>query len=112
MRNFYEKAVEDAQIGPFFVHELGDDMQSEEWVEHIELLADFWLAKMLGEDTYYGNFIGAHVKLPRIEKEHFDIWLELFCEAADGVYEPLLAEKFKAMGRLFSQQFLTTNKKI
>lgn len=112
MTLFYEKAVEDKDIGPFFIHELGDNMQDEDWVEHIELLADFWLAKMLGENTYYGNFIGAHVKLPRIEKEHFTIWLKLFSEAADIVYVPEIAERFKKKGLTFSKQFLTTTKKI
>jgi len=112
MRLFYERAVEDEQIGPFFTHELGDDMQDEDWVEHIELLADFWLAKLNGEDTYYGNFVGAHVKLPTIKPHHFNIWLELFSQAADEVYVSQTAERFKKMGLAFSKQFLTTTKKI
>jgi len=112
MRLFYEKAIKDASIGPFFVHELGDDLDEEDWVEHIELLADFWLAKMLGENTYYGNFIGAHVKLPRINEEHFAVWVELFSQTADEVYTQELATAFKKKGLMFSKQFLTTDKKI
>ena len=112
MRHFYEQAVLDPQIGPFFIHELGDDMDDEDWVEHIELLADFWLAKMLGHDTYYGNFVGAHVKLPRIKREHFDIWLRLFSLSADFVYTTEIAERFKKIAKVFTQQFLTTSKKI
>lgn len=112
MRHFYESAIKDEHIGPFFIHELGDDMEDEDWEEHIELLADFWLAKMLGHDTYYGNFVGAHVKMPRIQKEHFTIWLELFSLSADSVYTPEIAQRFKKVANIFTQQFLTTNKKI
>ena len=112
MTLFYEKAIEDEKIGPFFIHELGDDMTNEDWIHHIDLLADFWLAKILGENTYYGNFIGAHVKLPRMYKEHFVIWLRLFSQTADEVYVPAIAEQFKNKGTQFSQEFLNTNKKI
>lgn len=112
MTSFYEKAIEDQEIGPFFINELGDDITSEEWIDHIELLSDFWLAKLLGEDTYYGNFIGAHVKMPHIRKESFIRWLELFSVTADEVYVPEIAELFKKKGVQFSKQFETSKKKI
>lgn len=112
MTVFYEKAIQDDILGPFFIDEIGDDMQSEDWVEHIELLADFWLAKILGEDTYYGNFVGAHVKMPHIKKESFVRWLELFSETADEVYIPKVAEQFKKKGVQFSKQFLNRTKNI
>jgi len=112
MTSFYEKAMDNEKLGPFFRHELGDDMQSEDWIEHIDLLADFWLAKILGENTYYGNFIGAHIKLPRIEKEHFASWLELFFIAADEVYIPEIAEVFKKKGVAFSKEFMNSKLKI
>jgi hemoglobin len=112
MTPFYERAIEDKSIGPFFIHELGHDMQEEDWIHHIELLADFWLAKLNGENTYYGNFIGAHVKLPRMHKEHFTVWIALFSQAADEVYTPEVAERFKKKGIEFSKQFLNTTKKI
>lgn len=112
MRDFYENAILDPEIGHFFLNELGDNLDDEDWVEHIELLADFWLAMMLGEDTYYGNFIGAHVKLPRIFAQHLDIWLFLFAKSADAVYVPDIATAFKKKAHIFSKQFLTTSKKI
>lgn len=112
MRAFYEKAIEHEELGPFFTNELGDDMKDEEWVDHIELLADFWLAKILGEDTYYGNFVGAHVKMPRIQKENFDQWVELFSLTADEVYIPDIAVVFKKKGLQLSKQFATSKKKI
>ncbi len=112
MTSFYEKAIDDKLLGPYFIHELGEDIRDEEWIDHIELLADFWLAKMLGEDTYYGNFVGAHVKMPHITKESFAQWLELFSQTTDEVYTSEIATKFKKKGVQFSKQFINSSKKI
>ncbi|MDF1875846.1 group III truncated hemoglobin [Sulfurimonas sp. SAG-AH-194-I05] len=106
MTVFYEKAMEDEELGPFFINELGDDIKDEDWVHHIDLLADFWLSELLGESTYYGNFIGAHIKLPRIKKEIFATWLKLFSTAADDVYVPELAITFKKKGVRLSKEFM------
>ena len=112
MTSFYEKAMKNEVLGPFFIDEIGDDIQSEDWIEHIELLEDFWLAKLLNKDTYYGNFVGAHVKLPHIKIESFSIWLDLFGQTADEVYVPKVADQFKKKGIAFSKQFLNRTKNI
>lgn len=112
MTSFYEKAIEDDILGPYFTHELGDDMASEDWVHHIDLLADFWLAKILGEKTYKGNFIGAHIKLPQISRESFARWLELFSVSVDEVYISEIADVFKEKGIVFSKQFINNKLKI
>ena len=110
MTVFYKKAMKDEVLGPFFIHEIGDDITSEEWIDHIDLLADFWLAKLLGENTYIGNFIGAHIKLPHIGRDSFMKWLELFSASAYEVYEPSLATRFKEKGIAFSEEFMSTLK--
>lgn len=112
MTLFYEKAIEDEVLAPFFVDQLGHDLTEEEWIEHIELLADFWLAKIVGENTYRGNFIGAHAKIPHMKKETFDVWLDLFAIIADQVYVPEVADVFKKKGQQFAQQFIHTKLKI
>jgi len=112
MTLFYEKAVEDEMLAPFFLDQLGHDLKDEEWIEHIELLADFWLAKIVGENTYRGNFIGAHAKIPHMKKETFARWLEIFSVTADEVYVPEVAEVFKKKGNQFAQQFINTKLKI
>lgn len=112
MTSFYEKAIHDQELSPFFIDEIGDDLTSEDWIEHIELLADFWLAKLLGENTYYGNFVGAHVKMPHIKREHFARWLELFSQTADEVYLPDIAEPFKKKGVELVKEFFSSTKKI
>lgn len=108
MTVFYEKAIVDKEIGHFFTNELGDNLKDEDWIEHIDLLADFWLAKLLGEDTYIGNFIGAHIKLPHIKKESFTRWIELFSITADEVYTSDIAKIFKKSGVQFSKEFMST----
>lgn len=112
MTSFYEKAMHDQELGPFFIDEIGDDITSEDWSEHIELLADFWLAQLLGKDTYYGNFVGAHVKMPLIKRESFARWLELFSQTADEVYTTDTAELFKKKAVELVKEFFSSKKKI
>jgi hemoglobin len=112
MTSFYEKAIHDQELAPFFIDEIGNDLTDEDWIEHIELLADFWLAKMLGEDTYYGNFVGAHVKMPHIKRESYAKWLELFSQTADEVYGADIAELFKKKAVQLVKEFFSSTKKI
>ncbi|MDQ7042465.1 MAG: group III truncated hemoglobin [Sulfurimonas sp.] len=105
MTLFYTKALKDKLLGPFFVHELGDDMQNDDWLEHIDLLADFWLTQLNGEDTYYGNFIGAHIKVSHITEESFVVWLELFSQAVDELYTQDIAKRFKEKGIKLAEEF-------
>lgn len=107
MTLFYEKTLHNEVLAPFFVTELGDDLTNKEWEDHIELLADFWLAELLGKKTYIGNFVGAHVRISYITRESFVQWIALFSEAADAVYVPELAEKFKAKGISLSDHFMS-----
>ena len=64
MTLFYQKTLYNKELAPFFVVEVGDDINYKDWVEHIELLADFWLAHLLNEKTYGVNFVGTHVNIP------------------------------------------------
>ncbi len=111
MRIFYENAILDPELGPFFTHELGDDILNDDWLAHIDLLADFWLAELLGHKTYKGNFIGAHIKLPYIKNELFSIWINLFSSAADTIYTPDIANIFKKKGRELSREFINNKPK-
>lgn len=106
MTLFYTRAIGDDELGPFFIHQLGDDITNHEWIEHIELLADFWLAELLGEKTYKGNIYGAHIKVPHIKRESFTKWIELFSISADEVYVSDISERFKEKGILFSNEFI------
>lgn len=106
MTSFYKKALLDEELGHFFIHELGEDITSEEWVEHIELLVDFWMSKLLNQGDYEGNFVGMHVHIPYIKREDFTKWLELFSQTVDTIYTPKVAEPFKAVGVRLSEKFI------
>jgi hemoglobin len=106
MWEFYRRALDDEMLAPFFLDELGDDLADEEWVEHVELLCDFWLAVICGEDTYFGNFIGAHAKMPLINKEELEHWFELFEQTADDIYAPELAKTLKKKVLVLVKQFI------
>ena len=112
MTVFYEKAIKDEALAHFFINEISDDITDEDWIHHIDLLADFWLAQLLGKDTYYGNFVGAHVKMPHIQRENYARWLELFSQTADEVYSPDTAKKFKKKAVQLVKEFFTSKKKI
>lgn len=104
--------MKDELLGPYFIYELGEDITNEDWVHHIDLLADFWLAKILGHNTYEGSYIGAHVKLPTITKESFNNWLKLFSQTADEIYIKEIADVFKKKGHQFSAEFQKSAKKL
>lgn len=106
MTLFYKRAIADSELGPFFIHQLGDDIKNEDWIEHIELLADFWLAELLGLKTYKGNIYGAHIKVPHINRESFKKWIELFTTSADEVYVPDISNRLKERGMFFSEEFI------
>jgi len=112
MKKFYTKALEDEMLAAFFTDEISHDIEDEDWIHHIDLLADFWLTKLLGEDTYYGNFVGAHVKMTRIRPDDINRWLELFTATVDEVYTDAVAQGFKKKALQLVHQFINSKKNI
>lgn len=112
MTQFYKKALKDKRLSPFFIDEISDDITDEDWLHHIDLLADFWLTQLNGEDTYYGNFVGAHVKMTRIQPEDIDRWLELFKETLNTVYTEEVVTIFKKKALQLVKQFVNSKKNI
>jgi len=107
MTSFYVKVIDDKVLAHFFTNELGDDITNKDWTDHIDLLADFWLAKLLGEKTYEGNVFGMHTRVPGIKRESFTRWMELFSVSVDEVYVPKLSKVFKHRAGDFSKQFIS-----
>ena len=106
MTSFYVKIIADEQLAHFFTNELGDNIKNEDWVEHIELLTEFWLAKLLGEHTYEGNVFGMRTRVQHIKRESFVRWMELFSVTLDEVYVEDVAHGFKEEAALLSKQFI------
>ena len=103
---FYAKVLKDEVVGPFFIEKLGDDMNNEKWVPHIELLTNFWASIALGDATYNGNPFGPHVNIANISREAFSRWLELFSQTVDIVYIPQIADQFKQRSSVIAGNFM------
>ena len=100
--SFYEKVRVNSTIGPFFNETIKD------WEEHLERLTTFWetslfMTKKL-EKKYHGNPLEAHVKVDKkfnhtIDNLHFGIWLNLWYQTIDELFEGDIADNAKRRAR-------------
>lgn len=85
VKDFYEKAVADEEIGYIFTDVAGINLE-----HHLPVIADFWEMLLLGTV----NFQAKHRRSPmqthhalndkeRLRLDHFSRWVELFCETVD-----------------------------
>lgn len=99
---FYKKVRKDTVLGPFFNNSI------EDWDAHLDRLTTFWetslfVTKRL-ETKYYGNPLKAHVKVDQennnsITELHFGIWLNLWFETIDELFEGDYADNAKRRAR-------------
>ncbi|WP_452231684.1 group III truncated hemoglobin [Lacinutrix sp. MEBiC02595] len=100
--NFYEKVKVDEKLGPFFNDTIKD------WEAHLDHLTSFWetslfMTKKL-EKKYHGNPLEAHVKVDKkfnhtIDNLHFGIWLNLWYQTLDELFEGEIADNAKRRAR-------------
>ena len=103
---FYTKILQDDIVAPFFVEKLGDDMKSEKWVPHIELLTNFWASIALGDSTYKGNPFAPHLNIANLTADAFRRWLELFAETLHVIYIPQITNQFKERSTIIAGNFM------
>ncbi|WP_434637715.1 group III truncated hemoglobin [Sulfurimonas sp. NW7] len=103
---FYSSVLKDDLIADFFIEKLGDEMISDEWQHHLNLLTDFWAAMTTGDNSYNGTPITPHLDMPGLNKESFQRWLELFSETIDRLYEKKAADIFKIRGEMIANNFM------
>ncbi|WP_299390608.1 group III truncated hemoglobin [uncultured Gelidibacter sp.] len=99
---FYKKVRKDKVLGPFFNRVITD------WDAHIERLTTFWesslfMSKKL-EQRYHGNPLEVHIKVDEennntITSEHFGLWLNLWFETLDQLFEGEYADNAKNRAR-------------
>lgn len=85
VNSFYDKVKEDETIGYFF-----NVVMKVDWNEHLPKMYDFWEGIILGGSKYSGNPVQKHVhinSLSKMEKKHFDRWLELFYQNLEEHFE-------------------------
>ena len=85
LNDFYEKAFKDDLIGHFFTEVVPLNLET-----HLPMIADFWESVLLDGRGYRKNVMEIHRDISsksKIEKEHFDRWVQLFTESVDKLFE-------------------------
>jgi len=101
---FYNQAKGNDEIGYFFNKSITN------WDEHINKITDFWESNLFFKSVYHGNPKKAHIDLDTthnysIENKHFGIWLMLWFQTIDKLFEGDLAERAKHNARKMSTHF-------
>jgi len=78
-----------------------------DWDEHLERLTTFWESSLFLKTRYSGNPLEVHVKVDRdnnhsITEMHFGIWLNLWYQSIDELFEGEIAENAKRRARKMS----------
>jgi hemoglobin len=96
VRNFYREAAMDDVLGPVFV------AAHVNWNAHVATLVDFWSWQLLGGSDYEGQPLRAHQSVNArtpLSHEHYERWIELFCDTVDASFRGPTAEVAKGRGR-------------
>ncbi len=96
--SFYEKVKNNDVLGPFFNGKIKD------WDEHLERLTTFWESSLFLKTKYYGNPLEVHIEVDRkadhkITELHFGIWLNLWFETIEELFDGEYAENAKRRAR-------------
>lgn len=89
VNTFYGKVQHNELIGPIF-----NDRIQNRWPEHLSKMYRFWETVLLGVHTYNGAPFAPHATLP-IHSDHFEVWLGLFYETVDELFQGSKAEEAK-----------------
>ena len=86
VRTFYGKVRKDDLLGPIFNGTIKD------WEHHFVRLTDFWENNLFFEKKYHGNPLQKHVEVDRAHGEtigamHFGVWLNIWYETIDELFE-------------------------
>ena len=104
MESFYEAIREDETgLGDIFNHKIGTT--EEEWDAHKAKMGEFWKGVLIGESTFRGNPMQAHMNLDPFPPELFDNWLNLFKESLNSIYEPQIADMILMRAQMIASRF-------
>jgi hemoglobin len=115
VHSFYAKIRADNEIGFFF----NDTIQN--WEEHLEKLTDFWEMNLFGVKKYKGNPIAVHNEVDkhfdhRISPNEFGIWLNLWFETLDELFEgenvEILKRRARKMGTFIYMNIFESRSKV
>lgn len=98
VKTFYKQIRQHEVLAPFFEKAITD------WEQHFDKLTDFWEASLFLKTKFYGNPLQAHIKVDQdnnhsITQEHFGLWLNLWINTIDALFEGDYAENAKSKAR-------------
>ncbi|QYA25244.1 group III truncated hemoglobin [Gramella sp. MT6] len=101
VKSFYSKVRKNEEIGYFFNNSIQD------WDMHLEKLTDFWESNLFFTGSFKGNPAMAHVKVDQehdhsITEYHFGIWMNLWFQTIDELFEGEMAQRLKNNARKMS----------
>ena len=91
---FYKLILQDKQLSGFFIDKLGNDMNSEKWKIHLDILTNFWASLLLKDKSYRSSPIQAHIGMDGLSEKDFEQWLTLFNICTKKVYIEDIANTF------------------
>lgn len=99
--SFYKKVRKDTVLGPFFNDTIKD------WDAHLDNLTSFWESSLFLKTRYLGNPLEVHTKVDKdnnnaITERHFGLWMNLWFETIDELYEGDYANNAKQRARKMS----------
>lgn len=99
--SFYSKVRKNEEIGYFFNNTIKD------WDTHFEKLTDFWESNLFFTGSFQGNPGIAHAKVDMqhnnsITEYHFGIWLNLWFQPINELFEGEMAQRLKNNARKMS----------
>jgi len=99
--SFYSKVRNNEEIGYFFNNSIKD------WDSHLEKLTDFWESNLFFTGSFRGNPAMTHVKVDQehdhsITEYHFGIWMNLWFQTTDELFEGEMAQRLKNNARKMS----------
>ena len=104
VNTFYKHALSDTIIGVFFKNHISSSLE-----EHLPTMYDFWNSVLLSKGSYKGNPILTHVnlnKVKKLEKIHFERWLQLWNSTIDKLFAGQIAEQAKEKASLMKDLML------
>ena len=103
---FYTRILnENTDVSKVFKSRLGEDINSSMWQEHTELLTNFWAMIALQDTHYQGNPMMAHLNMG-LTKDMFPIWLKIFFETIDSLYDEEQGYIFKSRAENIAMNFI------
>lgn len=93
VNSFYGKVRSNSVLGHIF-----DQVEQVDWESHLPIMYSFWASLLLGERSYMGNPMHAHVELSKrtsITYVEFSEWTFLFTQTVNELFEGEKAEEAK-----------------